>query len=233
MSLDRLKVDVQGSGTAYVHEHGLGVVERRRRRPLPNSTRPSSGPVNNTAANLPTDALPCFYKSNVFKVSSPRADSLICSLMACRVIRTLWIDIRLKEAYGCWMCDRSVELYFEKDQWTKTVEFIRDQMPELRHLHVNFYRRKNSMRARYCKLLFEERVYPSLMKMREMPCFQLVLNFNSVAPDKAPFKVIYVAKEGYETGDEVVNEDEDDGEYEWLDEVKDPEDIDEWTVSFH
>ncbi|KAM5450974.1 hypothetical protein MaudCBS49596_004085 [Microsporum audouinii] len=127
----------------------------------------------------------------------------------------------------------SVELYFEKDQWTKTVEFIRDQMPELRHLHVNFYRRKNSMRARYCKHLFEERVYPSLMKMREMPCFQLMLNFNSVVPDKAPFKVIYVAKEGYETGDEVVNEDEDDGEYEWLDEVKDPEDIDEWTVSFH
>ncbi|DAA78390.1 TPA_exp: Uncharacterized protein A8136_4366 [Trichophyton benhamiae CBS 112371] len=136
------------------------------------------------------EAFDFFYQNITFKVFTPLTDVTLFPTAAHNSIRTLWVDIRLNSELGCDCCDEKVEGYFDEATWSKTVKVLNERLPGLRHLHISIIRRKESRSGDYFRPLLEEKVYPTLMGMKKLHCFQVVVNFENVVPANAPFEMV-------------------------------------------
>lgn len=136
------------------------------------------------------EALAVFYRSAIFKVISPKRIVTLFPPAVHSSIHTFWIDVLLNGNSECDMCNHLVDRYLDGTTWSEIVTVLNKQMPSLRHLHISIIRRKNSQPVEHYRALLEENVYPTLMRMKKLHCFRVLVNFENVAPANAPFEVI-------------------------------------------
>ncbi|EFQ98069.1 hypothetical protein MGYG_01106 [Nannizzia gypsea CBS 118893] len=216
-------------------------------------TPPQCFPVDGSTMLLQTcqqmyfEAFAVFYRNTVFKVFTPPENVTRFPPAALDNIRTIWIDIRLNAEYGCLCCDDHVEGYFAEKSWAKAVELFNEQLPGLRHLHISIMRRKDSRPGNYFRPLLERKLYPALMGIRKLSCFQVIANFKNEEPENAPFEIVpfehgiedetedeqELSEDTEETEGADGGEDDDDAEYSSPGEDEGYDEVFGWRVAFH